>query len=321
MLRTRMALYRLAVGCMIVACGDLSAQSFPSKPIRMIAPEAGGGADLVARIVAQGLSVNFGVPVIVDNRGGAAGIIAAQILTRSAPDGHTLLFYGSGILTLPMMKAVPYDPMKDFAPITLADSSPNVLVVHPTLPVRSVKELIALAKVKPGQLNYGSGSTGAAPHLSAELFKAMAGVNIVRVTYKGTGPALNDLIGGQLHLMFTTGGWSQHVKAGRLIALASTSAVPSALAPGLPTVAASGVPGYEAESIHGLYAPSGTPAAVINRLYQETARVLNQAEVKDKLLIAGVETVGSTPQQFAASLKKEEIKWRKVIKDADIRAE
>lgn len=321
MLKSLFVVGAVAIGLTIAGGGEVYAQTFPSKPIRMIAPAAGGGADLVARLVAQGLSVSLGQQVIVDNRGGASGIIAVQILTRAAPDGYTLLFWDTSIFTLPLMKTVPYDPIKDFAPITLADSSPNVLVVHPSVPVKSVKELIALAKAKPGQLNYGSGSSGASPHLAAELFNSMAGVNIVRIAYKGTGPAFNDLLGGQLQLMFTTGGWSQHAKAGRLVALAVTSAKPSALAPGLPTIAASGVPGYEAGTIHGLYAPAGTPPPIINRLYEETARVLNQADMKEKLLNSGFESVGATPQQFVAKLKAEVVKWGKVIKDANIRAE
>ena len=291
--------------------------------MRIYTAEAGGGADVVARLIAQGLTASLGHPVIVENQGAASGIVAAQTVAKAPADGYTLLFFGSGIWLLPFLRDnVPYDPLRDFSAVTLADRSPTVLVVTPTLPAKSVAELIALAKAKPGDLNYASGSTGAAPHLAAELFNSLAGVKIVRVNYKGTGPALNDLIAGQVQLMFTTTGTGlAQVKAGRLRALAVTSLEPSVLAPGLPTMAASGVPGYEAESTHGLLAPANTPAAILDLLNRETVRVLNRGDVREKLLNAGVEALGSTSAAFAASIRADMSKWGKLIKDVGIRAE
>jgi tripartite-type tricarboxylate transporter receptor subunit TctC len=308
---------------LLMLAGTLCAQSFPAKPIRVYTAEAGGGADVVARLIAQGLTASFNRQVIVENQGAASGAVAAQAVAKSPPDGYTLLFFGSGIWLLPYLRAnVPYDPVRDFTAITLADRSPTVLVVHPSLPVRSVRELIALAKAHPGELNYASGSTGAAPHLAAELFNSMAKVRITRVNYKGTGPALNDLVGGQVQLMFTTTGTGlAQVKSGRLRALGVTSREPSALAPGIPTIAASGVPGYEADSTHGLLAPAGTPPAIVELLNQETVRVLNRADVKEKLLAVGVEAVGTTPASFAATIKDDMAKWGKLIREVGIRAD
>jgi tripartite-type tricarboxylate transporter receptor subunit TctC len=221
-----------------------------------------------------------------------------------------------------MRDGVPWDPIKDFAPITLAITSPNLLVVHPSMPVNTVKDLIALAKRRPGELNDAGGQTGSSTHLAAELFKAMADVNIVRVPYKGVGPALNALIGGEAQLSFTNpGAAAPHVKAKRLRAVAVTSAQPSALLPGLTTVAASGLPGYEAVSIFGMFAPAKTPTAIIDRLYQEMARALAAPDVKEKFLASGVETVGSSPDQLANAIKAEMSRMGKVIKDRNIRAE
>ncbi len=313
----------VALCVLVMGASVACAQNFPSKPMRIYTAEAGGGADVVARLIAQGLTASLGHPVIVENQGAASGIVAAQTVAKASADGYTLLFFGSGIWLLPFLRDnVPYDPVRDFSAVTLADRSPTVLVVTPTLPAKSVAELIALAKAKPGDLNYASGSTGAAPHLAAELFNSLAGVKIVRVNYKGTGPALNDLIAGQVQLMFTTTGTGlAQVKSGRLRALAVTSLEPSVLAPGLPTMAASGVPGYEAESTHGLLAPANTPAAILDLLNRETVRVLNRADVREKLLNAGVEALGSTSAAFAASIRADMSKWGKLIKDVGIRAE
>jgi tripartite-type tricarboxylate transporter receptor subunit TctC len=243
-------------------------------------------------------------------------------VSKAPPDGYTLLIDAASFWIGPLLQETPYDPVKDFAPVTLTDSAPNVLVVNPSLPVKSVKELIALAKARPGELNYGSSSTGSTPHLAAELFNMMAGVKIVRVPFKGSGPAVISLLGGQVQLMFATAGSvAPHVKSGRLRALAVASLQPSALAPGLPTIAASGVPGYEAVAFEGMFAPAKTPVAIIDRLNQEIVRVLNRAEVKERFFNAGVETVGSTPEEFAAAIKSNVAKWGKLIKDAGIRDE
>jgi tripartite-type tricarboxylate transporter receptor subunit TctC len=288
--------------------------------MRIVTSEPGGGSDFTARVVALGLSASLGQQVIVDNRAGT--VTAAQIMTRAAPDGYTLLSYNNSLWTLPLLQPMFYDTLRDFTPITLATRSPNVLVVHPSVPVTTVRELVAHAKAHPGALNYASGTVGSSNHLAAELFKALAGVNIARIGYKGSGFAVNDLIGGQVQLMFaTSGSIAPHVKSGRLRALAVTSAQPSALTPGLPTIAASGVAGYEAVTMYGLYAPATTPDAIISRLNREAARFLQTPEIKDKLFGAGVETVGGSPQEFTAAIRADIARLAKVIKDAGIRAE
>lgn len=304
----------------MTCAGPAFGQNYPVKPVRIVTAEPGGGNDFAARVLAQGLTRSLGQQVLVDNRGGAGGAIAAEIAAKAQPDGYTLLLYAGNIWTIPLLrKNVPYDFIRDFAPVTWIARSPNTVVVHPSLPVQSVKDLIALAKARPGQLNYGSGGSGSSTHLSVELFKAMAGVNIVRVPYKGNAPALNDLIAGQVQVMFVTAATvTPHLASGRLKALAVTSAGPSVLAPGLPTVAASGLPGYESISIYGLFAPSRTPAAIVRLINQESAQFLKTAEVKERFFKVGVETVGSSPEEFAAVIKSDMTKMAKVIKDAGI---
>ena len=305
----------------LMKAGAVSGQTYPNKPIRIVTGSVGSGLDVMSRLVAPGLASALGQPVIVENRSSA--IIPAQAVSRSTPDGYTLLAHGVSFWILPLLQdSVPYDPVRDFAPITLAVSAPAILVAHPSLPAASVKELIALAKARPGELNYASALTGSINHLAAELFKAMAGVNIVRIPYKGTGPAINALIAGEAQLSFANAAAAlPHVKSGRLKALAVTSAAPSALLPGMPTVAASGLPGYEAENMNGLFAPAKTPAAIVGRLNRECVRILNGPDVKEKFLNSGVEVIGSSPEKFAARIKSEIARMGKVIKDAGIRAE
>jgi tripartite-type tricarboxylate transporter receptor subunit TctC len=296
----------------------VSGQSYPSKPIRIITSEPGGGADLVARLVAQGLTAGFGQQAIVDNRGGNA-VIQAQIMARALPDGYTLLTSGNNHWILPVLQAVPYDPRRDYSPITLTTSSPALLAVHPSVAAHSVKELIALAKTKPGELNYASGAQGSTTHLASELFKAMAGINIVRVTYKGSGPAVLALIAGEVQMMFfPASSGMQHVKSGRVKALAVASAQPSPLAPGLPSVAASGLPGYESGTFHAVFAPAHTPSSIVGRLNQQIVRFINTPEVKEQLFKAGLEIVGSSPQDAAAIIGSEMARFGKVIKSAGI---
>jgi tripartite-type tricarboxylate transporter receptor subunit TctC len=313
----------LLLGMMILGMGAATGQNYPNKPIRIVTTEPAGAADIATRLIAPGLTGSLGQQVIVDNRSGAGSVAAIESVAKGPPDGYTLLLHGSPVWLMPFMRDhVPWDPVRDFSPITLAVTLPNLLVVHPSLPVRSVKELIALAKARPGELNYGSGSTGASNHLAAELFSAMARVSMVRIPYKGGGPAVLGLIGGQVQLMFATAASvSPHVKSGRLRALAVTSAEPSALFPGLPAVAASGLPGYEAGTIYGVFAPANTPALLIERLHQEIARALNRAEVKERLFNSGMEAAGSSPEAFAAVIKSDMAKWGKVIRDAGIRDE
>lgn len=295
-------------------------RDYPNKPIRFVTSEVGGGTDFAARVIAQALSGLIGQQVVVENRPGT--IIPARVVATATPDGYTLLLNGSSLLFLPfMMDKLPYDTVRDFAPVTLAHKSPNVLVLHPSVPVTSVRELIELARAKRGELNYASSGSGSSVHMAAELFKSMAGVDIVRIVYRGSGPAIIGLMSGETFLMFATpGSAAPHVKAGRLKALAVTSAQPSALFPGLPTVA-SDLPGYESVSTNGVLAPAGTPRTVIQRLNQEIVRILQSPEVKAKFFNAGSETIGSSPQEFAATIKSEMTKWGKVIRDANIRAE
>lgn len=291
-------------------------QGYPSKPVRIVTVEPGSSANLVARVIAQELTGAFGQQVIVDNR----GIVAIETVARAQPDGYTLLLYSDPLWISPFFREVSWDPVKDLSPIAAAARAPAVLVVHPSLPVKTVKELIALAKARPGELNYGSGSAGSAPHLAAELFKAMAHVNIVRVNFKGTGPAVPALIGGQLQLMFPgAGSVTPHVKSGRLRALAVASIEPSPLVPGLPTLAQSGLSGFEASSHFGMFAPAKTPPTLIGRLNQEIVRALSRSEVRERLFTAGVECAPGSAEELAATIKTEMAKWGKLIKDAGLR--
>jgi tripartite-type tricarboxylate transporter receptor subunit TctC len=319
-MRLRHLVAGLLWSALVLNSGAVSGQdSYPSRVVRIVTPATGGGSDVLSRLIAPGLTGRLGQQVIVDNR----GAIASEIVAKAPPDGYTLLINGSPLWLLPLLRPhMPWDAVRDFAPITLAVSSPSMLVAHPSLPVKSVKELIALAKAKPGQLNYAAGTIGAAPHLAGELFKFMAGVSMVRVPYKGSGPGLIGVMTGEVELMFpgAASAWG-YVKQGKLRGLAICSAQPSELFPGLPTVAASGLPGYESVSPQGIVAPARTPATIINRLNQEIVRVLNSAEVKERLANSGIQVVGSSPEEFAATMKSDMARIGRLIKDAGIRAE
>jgi len=308
------------VALLLLATSMASAQSYPVKPLRVITAEPGGGNDFAARVIGQAIAPRLGQPWIVDNRGGAGGAIAIEAAAKAPADGYTLLVYAGNVWTIPLLrKNVRYE-VKDFAPVTWAARSPGTLVVHPSLPVRNVRDLIALAKARPGQLSYGSGGVGASTHLAAELFKSMAKVDILWVPYKGNGPAMNDLIAGQVQLMFGTAGVvAPHISSGRVRALAVTSAEPSPLAPGLPTIASSGLPGYESISIYGVYVPAATPATIIQQLNAAIVAVLKMPEVRERFLNAGIEAVGSTPEEFASVIKADEARLRNVISEAGIR--
>ena len=320
MLLSRLIVGMWPVGLMVLGAGAVCGQDFPNKPIRVVAGSLGGGSDFTARLIATGLSSSMGQSVLVDNRGG--DIIPGEIVAK-APDGYTLLLTGSSFWLVPFLyKGVPWDPVRDFAPVTLAADSPNILSVHPSVAANSVKELIALAKAKPGGLNYSTGGAGGSSNLAAELFNSMAGVNIVRVTYKGGGPAALALASGEVQVTFaTTSATTPHATSGKIRPLAVSSAQPSPLAPNLPTIAASGLTGYESGSSYGIFAPAKTPAAVINRLNQEIVRVINRRDVTEKFFNTGVRAVGSSPQELAATVKSEMAKYGKVIKDVGIRAE
>jgi tripartite-type tricarboxylate transporter receptor subunit TctC len=305
----------------LTAAESAVAQNWPTKPLRMLTAELGGGSDLSARFVAQGLSGSLGQQVIVDNRVG--GVIIADIAAKAAPDGYTLFTYSSTLWLIPLMrKETPYDPVRDFAPVTLVGSSPMVLVTHPSVAATSMKELIALAKAKPGELNFASGPTGAIPHLAGELFKAMAGINIVHIGYKGVGLAVTDVIGGRIQMMFPNASAAlPQVKAGRLRAHAVSSAQPSSLAPGLPTVAEAGLPGYECVAMYAVFVPAKTPPALVARLNKEIVTVLNRPDVREKFLASSTDVIASSPQGLADTMKSEMARMGKVIRAAGIRAE
>ena len=283
----------------------------------------GSAIDVMGRPLAAKLTDVLGQQVIVDARPGATGGIANEFVAKSVGDGYTLLTAPGGSLTAsPHLQAVRFDPLRDFAPIVQTTAFSYVLVAHPAVPVKTAADLVALAKARPNELNYGSGSAGSTPHLAAELFRAMTGVQIVRVAYKGSGPALTALLSGELHFMFpSTGSANPLLKSGKLRPLAVTTLKPTALAPNLPTVAESGLPGYESASLLAVFAPAGTPTAIVQRLNQEMVKALQSTEARERLFNSGVEAVGSTPEQFAATLKNEMAKWGKVIKDAGIRSE
>jgi tripartite-type tricarboxylate transporter receptor subunit TctC len=304
----------------LLAAHSAIAQEFPAKPIRILSSPVGGGGDFSARLIAQNLAANRGWSVIVDNR---AGIIPQLTEKTASPDGYTLLLLSGSLWIGPLMTDdSPIDAVKDYSPITITDRTPGIVVVHPSVAVNSVKELIALAKAKPGTLNYATGASGSSSHLTAELFKYMAGINIVRVPYKGAGPAVTGVVANEVPLMFaTSSSVAAHIKSARLKALAITSAQPSPLFPGLPTAASTGLPGYESVTVNGMFAPARTPTPIINRLHKEIVQVLSQPEVKEKYFNIGVDAVGSSPQELALKIKTEIVTLGKVINEAGIRAE
>ena len=305
-------------------CGPAQAQNYPSKPITIVVPFAPGGAtDIMARTLAERLNKRLGQPVIVENKPGAGTMIASEHVARAQPDGHTVLLAASSLGIAPALYAkVNYDPVKDFTPISLVASVVHVLQVHPSIPVKNVAELIAWVKANPGKANYGSVGAGTSTHLESELFNTMAGVKMTHVPYKGSAPALMDLVGGNLQVMFDA--WASSgpfVKDGKTRLLAVTTAQRSKLLPDVPTVAESGLPGYEAMPWLGFVAPAGTPAAAVNRFHAELMEVLKEPEVQDKFRALGLDIIGNTPQQFADFIKRDIVKWAKVVKDSGAKAD
>jgi tripartite-type tricarboxylate transporter receptor subunit TctC len=301
----------------VAFCGSVEAQEFPTRPVRIVTSAVGGATDLVARLIAQGLTSNLGQQVIVDNR--PTGIIPGEIVVAAPPDGYTLLFHGSSLWMMPLLQKVSFDPVKDLTPVTLASSTPSLVVVNPAVPAKTIKELIALAKAKPGALNYGSGTSGSSSHLAAELFKYMARVNIVRVPQR-TGLAVLAVLGGEVQMSFaTSSSVAGHIKSENC-ALGDCDCQPSALAPGLPTVAESGLPGISRPQRGNVRSCQNTRPAhrFLNR---EIVQALNRPEVRDLLFKDGTEVVGNSPQEFAASIKAEMASLGKVIKAAGIRTE
>jgi tripartite-type tricarboxylate transporter receptor subunit TctC len=317
------ALVAAGLVCAVIAHGQ-SKEPWPARPVRIVVPQTpGASTDLTARLIAQRLTSILGQPVIVENRPGAGSIVGTELVAKATPDGHTLLVVASSITLNPIIhKNLPFDPQRDLTPITQLSSFPNMLVVNPTLPVKSVQDLIALAKAKPGALNYGSAGTATGTHLSAELFKYMTGTDMVHVPYKGGGAAMPALIGGQVQLMFSTTVTAlPHVRAGRLRAIAVTSGQRWPSLPEIPTIAESGVPGYDHTPWNGFLAPAKTPRNIVSRLNEDTANILHLPETRALFTSEGAEPVGNKPEEFAAIIKSETAKWTKVVKAAGIQAD
>ena len=301
------------------------AQAWPNRPVRFLVPFAAGAGinDIMARLVGQHLGAGLGQPVVIENRAGAGGIAGTEAAAKAAPDGYTFLMTNVSLVTSAYLYSrLPYDPQKDFVPVTLVATSPLMLVVHPSIAASSVQELIALAKANPGRLNFGSGGVGSTPHLSVELFKSAAGIDAVHVPYKGGAPALNDLIGGQLSFMIeNVPGTMPFVKGGKLRALAITSAQRSLLEPALPTMAESGVRDYEVVGWQGLFGVAGTPPEIVVRLQAEVSKALRLLEVRERLAALGAEPVGSTPAEFGAFVRAENARWGRIIREKGMRSD
>ena len=307
--------------CAALPLSSTLAQNYPARPMRLIVPfTPGGGTDILARTIGQKLSESLGQPVVVDNRAGAGGTIGAEMAANAAPDGHTLIMVSASYAVNASLYKLSFDPIKDLAPVTLVASVPFMLVATPSLPASNVKELIALAKAKPNSLNYASSGNGSSPHLAGELLKMMAGIEMVHVPYKGGGPAIADLMGGQVQMMFNTVLQSlPFVKSGKLKALAIGSPKRSPAAPDIPTIAESGVPGYDVTNWFGILAPGATPRPLISKLHSEIARHLAAPELRKRLAAEGADVVGSSPEEFARTMRADIEKYLKIIKAANVR--
>ena len=312
---------RLFLLCCIFTGSVFAQADYPSRPVRIVVPSPpAGGTDIIARVLAQHFSKAFGQQFIVENRPGAGNMIGIESVARSAPDGYTLLMVPSTLaLNSVLYQKVSYDPIRDFDPITIAATAPNVLVVNPSVPAKTLAEFVALAKKKPGELTYGTPGVGTSPHMSMELLKSMAGLDIQHIPYRGTAPAVTDIISGQIHAMFANALTAKpQVDAGKVRALAVSGPKRIEAMPDLPPVAEAGVPGYEAMQWYGLLAPAGTPNAIMVRLYAEAAKALHSAEMKEKLAADGAQPVGSTSAEFATLIKSELEKWANVARAAKI---
>jgi tripartite-type tricarboxylate transporter receptor subunit TctC len=307
------------------ATPQVKAGGYPTKPVRLIVPwPAGGGTDIVSRTVGQKMSENMGQQVIVENRPGAAAIIGTDFAAKAAPDGYTLLMgnIGPNSANASLYKKLPYDSIRDFAPVSLVASAPYIMVVHPSVPAKSVKEFIALAKSSPGKINFGSGGTGSAPHLAAELLKMMAQINLEHIPYKGGAAHTVALLGGEVDLTLNSPlEVLAHARSGKLRALAVTTEKRSPVAPELPTMAEAGLPGYEFIVWWGVLAPAGTPVDIVSKVYSEVSKALQAQDVQQRFASQGVDVVGSTPEKFAAFIKSEVEKWARVVREAKILAQ
>ncbi|MEK7437465.1 MAG: tripartite tricarboxylate transporter substrate binding protein [Pseudomonadota bacterium] len=321
-----MTLRLFAALILVLASAGAFSQAYPAKPIRLVVPyPAGGPLDIMARAIGQKLTEAWKQPVVVDNRAGAGGNIGADFVAKSAPDGYTLLMgaVATHAINPSLYSKIPYDPVRDFAPVALVAQVPNILVLNPAVPAKTVRELIALARSKPGYLNFGSGSTGSTGHLAGELFNTMAGVKMVHIPYKGAAPATADLLGGQVHLMFDNlASALPNVKAGKLRALAVTTLARSEAIPELPTIAESGLPGFDLSTWFGLMVPAGTPPEIVARLNAEIVRALDAKDMRERLEKMGAEPLpNNTPEHFAAFIRAEAAKYAKVVKDSGARVD
>jgi tripartite-type tricarboxylate transporter receptor subunit TctC len=319
----RLAALALALGYAAPGLAAEAAQTYPTKPVRLtVASGAGGGLDFVARQVAVPLSEALGQAVVVDNRAGASGSIAAEVSAQSAADGYTLLFLSASLVVYGIVNQTRYDLYRDFDPVTQAAAAPYMLTVHPSLPVKTVKDLVAHAKASPSKLNYASTGNASLAHLATELFAHNTGIQLVHIPYKGVGAALGDMLSGRVQMSFlSAGSVYSHVRSQKLRAIAIASAARAKMAPELPTMIESGVPGFLVTQWHGMLAPRGTPRPVIERLHREVVKVMQQREVVSRLALDGTEPVASTPKEFAAHLKSEREQWAKVAKLANIRGD
>lgn len=319
---------RWMTGCVLAitfGMNEAPAQTYPNRPIRAVVPVSpGGGTDTVGRLVAAKLSEGLGQPIVVDNRGGGGGVVGTDLVAKAAADGYTLLVGSitTNAVNPALYKKLPYDHIRDLAPLSLIGTVPNTLVVHTSVPARSVKEFIAYAKANPGKLSYGSSGIGSAPHLSMELMKSMAGINLLHVPYKGAGAALTDVLGGQLQALCSSlAGLLPHIKSGRVRALGMTTRTRNAQLPDVPTLAEDGIPGYEVTIWYALFAPARIPQAVLNRLNRETVKALNSADLKERLTLQGLDVASSTPEELMTLVKTETVKWAKVVRDSAVQLE
>ena len=316
---------RLVFAVLVFAATAAIAQPYPSKPTRMIVPyPPGGSADILARAIGAKVGEGLGQPVVIDNRPGAGTIIGTEATAKSAPDGYTFMLgtVSSHAINPALNPKLPFDPVKDFTPLALVASIPFAMIVHPSVPAKSVQEFVALAKARPGQINYSSAGNGTSNHLAGELLKSMAGIDLVHVPYKGSAPALNDLIAGQVSLMFDlvlTA--APHIKSGAARGLAVTGAKRSAVLPELPTVAETGLPGYEVSAWFGIFAPAGLPQPVARRLNAELVKVMREPDLKQRLASLGADPLTSTPEEFSAYLRSEIEKWAKVVKASGMKVD
>ena len=321
----RLSRIAVLIAAALFAGAAIAATAYPDRPVRLMLPfPPGGPSDIVGRMFAQKLGESFGQQVVIDNRGGAAGTIACEIATNAAPDGYTLLQATVGTMSINpgLYQKLPYEPLRDFAPISLLTETPYLLIVNPNVPAKSVKELVALARSQPGKMNFASGGVGTGNHFSGELFRMLAGIDVVHSPYKGSGVGMNDVLAGQVQMMFINLLPAMpFVANGRLRGLGVTSAKRSIAAPDIPTIAESGFAGYQSTSWHGIVAPAKTPAPILRQLHAELAKITQQPDVKKRMAGQGTDVIGSTPEEFRKVIQTESVKWANVIKTAGIKPE